>query len=333
LIVPDPFRIAIVSDIHYAGPAETARGHSMLGRIENPLRRWLVGQHRHWVWMRENWTHNHFLDRFIREAQGAGLVVANGDYSCDSAYVGVSDEASFESAGECLGRMRSAFGDRFYGTIGDHELGKMMLGAAAGGLRLGSYRKATGALGLEPFWQRRIGRYVLIGVTSTLIALPLFEAEAVPAEWPEWCRLRDEHRVEIRGAFQALGRSDRVLLFCHDPSALPFLAKDDFLGDRIGCIERTIIGHLHSKWILRQARLMAGMPPIGFLGHTPRRLSRALREARHWKRFNLFFCPSPAGIQLFKDGGYCTAELDPEGTTPARFRFHPMAWPRSGPLN
>ena len=326
MTLPAPFRVAIVSDLHYASPAEAARGHSMLGRIRSPLRRWLVRQQRHWFWLREPWAHNHLLDRFIRAAAGAHLVVANGDYSCDSAYLGVMDEPAFQSATECLGKLRGAFGENLLATIGDHELGKMMLGETEGGLRLDSYRRATGALALEPFWQRRIGRYVLIGVTSSLLALPLYEAEALPDEWAEWCRLREQHFSEVRRAFTDLEPSQRVLLFCHDPSALPFLRQDEAIRARFPQLERTIVGHLHSKWILRQARLMSGMPRLTFLGHTPKRLSHALREARHWKEFNLLLCPSPTGLQLFKDGGYYTADLDPHGDGPARFEFHPFAW-------
>ena len=320
------FRVAIISDIHYAGPAEAARGHSMIGRIRNPLRRWLVQQQRHWFWMREQWAHNHFLDQFIRDVAEADLVVANGDYSCDSAFLGVSDDAAFESAVECMRKLRSAFGEKLLATIGDHELGKMMLGAAEGGLRLASYVRATGALALEPFWQRRIGRCALIGVTSSLLALPLYEEEALSDEWPEWGRLREQHMAQVRDAFAQLKPSERVLLFCHDPSALPFLLEDDAIRGRLPQIERTIVGHLHSKWILRQARLMSGMPRLNFFGHTPKRLSRALREARHWKQFKLLLCPSPTGIQLFKDGGYYTAEIDPHGDRLARFEFHRFEW-------
>ena len=320
------FRVAIISDIHYAGPAEAARGHSALARIPNPFRRWIVQQQRHWIWLREHWAHNHFLDHFILDMAAADLVVANGDYSCDSAFLGVSDEAAFQSAEECLRKLRGGFGEKLLATIGDHELGKMMLGAAEGGLRLASHARATGPLGLEPFWQRRVGRSVLIGVTSSLLALPLYEGEALPEEWPQWCRLREEHFSQVRDAFSNLDPSERVLLFCHDPSALPFLLEDAAIRERLPRIERTIIGHLHSKWILRQARLLAGMPSLNFFGHTPKRLSRALREARHWKRFKPLLCPSPTGIQLFKDGGYYVADLDPNGDLPARFEFRPFAW-------
>ena len=34
-----------------------------------------------------------------------------------------------------------------------------------------------------------------------------------------------------------------------------------------------------------------------------------------------------AGVELLKDGGYCTLELDLEACQPARFRFHPLPRP------
>jgi hypothetical protein len=324
--LPDPFRVAIISDIHYGSPAEAARGHTLLNRIQNPIRRWLVQQQRHWIWLREPWAHNHLLDHFIAEAAGAHLVVANGDYCCDSAYVGVIDEPAFQSAAECLQKLRAAFGERLLTVIGDHELGKMMLGQKEGGLRLASYARATGELGLEPFWQTRVGNYVLLGVTSTVLALALYESEALSEELPEWRRLREQHLEAVRRAFAAVREGERILLFCHDPSALPFLRQEENVRAKLGQIERTIVGHLHSKWILRQARLLSGMPRITFLGHTSRRVSSALREARHWADFKILLCPSPAGLQLFKDGGYVTASIDPAGLRPAAFEFHPFRW-------
>ena len=324
--LPDPFRVAIISDIHYGSPAEAARGHTFLNRIQHPLRRWLVKQQRHWIWLREPWAHNHLLDRFIAEAASAHLVVANGDYSCDSAYVGVMDEPAFQSAAECLQKLRAAFGGRLLTVVGDHELGKMMLGQKEGGLRLASYARATGELALEPFWQTRVGKYVFLGVTSTLLALALFESEALPEELPEWRRLREQHLEAVRRAFDSIRDGERILLFCHDPSALPFLLREESVRTKLRQIERTIVGHLHSKWVMRQARWLSGMPRIPFLGHTPRRLSTALREARRWADFKILLCPSPAGLQLFKDGGYLTASIDPSGLRPAAFEFQRFRW-------
>lgn len=324
--LPDPFHVAIISDIHYGGPAEAARAHTYFHRIQNPLRRWLVKQQRHWVWLREPWAHNHFLERFIGEAASAHLIVANGDYSCDSAYVGVSDEPAFESAAECLGKLRAAFDGRLWTVIGDHELGKMMLGQREGGLRLASYSRATRDLALEPFWQTRVGRYVLLGVTSTLLALALFDLEILPEELGEWRRLGEQHLEEVRRAFDAIGEGERILLFCHDPSALPFLWREERVRAKLQQVERTIVGHLHSRWVMRQTRWLSGMPRITFLGHTARQISAALREARHWAGFKVLLCPSPPGLQLFKDGGYLTARIDPSGRRQAEFEFHPLRW-------
>jgi hypothetical protein len=189
-------------------------------------------------------------------------------------------------------------------------------------MRLASWRRAREELGMPPFWQIEIGNYTLFGFVSSLVALPVFDADMLPAERPEWERLRAEHLAEIRGAFAALRPSQRVLLFCHDPTALPFLWREEAVHARLPQIEQTIIGHLHSNLVLWKSRLLAGMPPITFLGHTVRRLSTALSAARYWRPFHVRLCPALAGIELLKDGGYCTAELDPEALRPARFRFH-----------
>ena len=90
-------------------------------------------------------------------------------------------------------------------------------------------------------------------------------------------------------------------------------------------IEQTVIGHLHSRLILWKSGLLAGMPPIHFLGHTVKRFSTALSQGRHWRPFHVKLCPSLAGIELLKDGGYCTVELDEAAHQPVRFRFHPLA--------
>jgi hypothetical protein len=320
------FRLAIVSDIHYASAAEVARKDHVFAPITNPVRRWTVRQYRHWIWMRDPFAHNHLLDRFRAETSSADLAVANGDYSCDSAYIGVSDEAAFQSARECLRRLRETFGTRLRATFGDHEIGKKMLAANEGGLRLESYHRARAELALEPLWKVEIGNYVLAGITSTLAAWPVYEAEALPEEREEWRRLRMEHLAKIRETFSRIPSTQRILLFCHDPSALPFLWQEESVRSKLPQVERTIIGHLHSNLVFRQSRWLAGMPKIGFLGHTPRRLSSALAEARHWVAFKPLLCPSTSGIQLLKDGGYYLVDLDPNAETPARFQFHPLKW-------
>ena len=319
-------QVAIISDIHYASAAEAARRHAVLAPIHPRWRRWLVLQYRHWLWLRDAFGHNHLLDRFLSEAGGSDFAVANGDFSCDSAYVGVMDEPAFQSASECLAKLRGTFGHRLHATFGDHELGKKMLAADVGGLRLSSFQRAERELQLRPVWRLDVGRYALIGITSTLVALPVYEREALPDEIPEWRRLREEHLRHIRGLFSELDPGRRVLLFCHDPTALPFLWHEEAIRAKLPQVERTVIGHLHSKWILRQSQALAGLPAINFLGHTPRRLSHALHEAKHWRPFRILLCPSPPGLQLFKDGGYYLARLDPEARRPAEFLFRPFTW-------
>jgi hypothetical protein len=114
----------------------------------------------------------------------------------------------------------------------------------------------------------------------------------------------------------------RVLLFCHDPSALPFLLQEKPVSSRLSQLEQTIIGHLHSPLILWQTRWLAGIPRIGFLGHTAKRMTTALRSARAWHPFKVRLCPALAGIQLLKDGGFLTARLSLSARHPAEFKFH-----------
>jgi hypothetical protein len=191
-------------------------------------------------------------------------------------------------------------------------------------MRIESWKRVREDLAMEPFWQLSLGNYLLLGVVSSLIALPVYISETLPNEREEWQRLRAVHMDEIRQAFNGLRSNQRVLLFCHDPTALPFLLQEDVIRQKLPQLEQTIIGHLHSTLILRQSWLLAGIPRIGFLGNTARRLSTALREAKHWKPFKVRLCPSLAGIELLKDGGFYVADLDPEARRPVDFSFQPL---------
>jgi hypothetical protein len=324
-VMSEIVKVAIVSDIHYASGAEQARGNDYEFRgLANPLLRLFVRLHRRFFWLRDPLNQNYLLERFIAEARTCHYAVANGDYSCNSAFVGLSDNAACQSAGECLERLRLTFGERLRANFGDHELGKISFFGGRGGMRLASWRCALNDLRLQPFWNLKIGNYVLIGIVSSLVALPVFESDCLPEERSEWEDLRQKHFEEIRAALAALRSEERVLLFCHDPTALPFLWNDEDIRAKVPRIEQTIIGHLHSKLIWRKSRLLSGMPRITFLGHTAKRLSTALREARRWRHFRVRLCPALAGIQLLNDGGFLNAELDPEGNQPARFQFHPV---------
>jgi hypothetical protein len=323
--MPDTSRLGIVSDIHYAGPAEQARGNDFEIRgIPNPLLRLLVRMHRRYLWLRNPLSQNYLLDNFLAQIAPCDLVIANGDYSCNSAFIGVSDAAAIESARLCLDKLRDKFGTRLRATIGDHELGKMSFVGMRGGMRLASWRSATDVLGLRPFWREEIGNYVLLGMTSSLIALPAYEPDTLPDERPQWHTLREQHLQELRNAFAEIKPDQRLLLFCHDPTALPFLAREPSVRSRLGQIDQTIIGHLHSNLIVMQSRVLAGMPRITFLGHTARRLSKALRQAREWKPFKVRLCPALAGVELLKDGGFLEVELDNQARTPPKFFFRPL---------
>lgn len=322
--MPRPQRVVIVSDIHYASAAEQARDGYEQRVIPHRVARSLAWAYRHYIWLRHPLRHNHLLDRFLAAAGEAEAVVGVGDYSCDSAFVGVSDEAAFQSVAECFGKLRGAFGDRFEPTLGDHEIGKGALFGGAGGLRLASYRRATGELGMRPCWRRELGGHVLLGVFSSLLALPVFEPETLPEELPQWRELRRAHLAEIDRALASLDPRQKLILFCHDPTALPYLWDETALPRHAPQLERTVLGHLHTNLVFWQSRVLAGMPEIGFLGQSVRRMSRALRQARVWRHFRPKLCPALAGIELLKDGGFLSLTLAADSQPTGRWQFHPI---------
>jgi len=79
-----------------------------------------------------------------------------------------------------------------------------------------------------------VGRFVLIGVTSSLIALEVLKTDALSAEMDEWKRLRAEHMTALREIFARVQANERIILFCHDPTALPFLAKSNLCAIKSG---------------------------------------------------------------------------------------------------
>ena len=317
--------VAVLSDVHYAAAGEQARGNDYeLRSISHPLLRLLARIFRHIIWMRAPLNQGPQLVRFLQTIGPVDYVVANGDFSCDSGFVGVSDPATLQSAQECLGKLRARFGDRIHFTIGDHELGKLTLIGGRGGMRLASWVGSTKQLELKPFWQLTIGNYLLLGVASPLIALPANQPDTLPEEWADGSKLRAEHLAEIRATFDALKPEQRVLLFCHDPTALPFLWQEESVRSRLPQIEQTIIGHLHTRLILWKSRVLSGIPPVRFLGNSVRKFTSALHSAHHWWPFKVRLCPALSGIELLNDGGYYTIELDPTAKQPARFVFHPL---------
>jgi hypothetical protein len=315
----DHRNILIVSDIHYASEAEKARGAYELKEIQKAWQRGMLKFYRRYIWLKDPFAHNALLDRVLEPAVEPHFVVANGDYSCDSAFIGVSDPAACQSAEECLGKLRERFEPKFQATFGDHEFGKIKIFGNRGGLRLASWHVARETLRLEPFWTVLIGNYVLMGITSSLVAMPIYELEALPDERAEWWRLRDAHIKEITKAFRNLDREQKVLLFCHDPTALPFLLEVKEVREKLPQIERTIIGHLHTNILVWKSRLFAGFPHIKKMGAAIGRMSAAVNRARLWKGFNVLLCPSISGVELVRRGGYYIGRIDPTGRRPAEF--------------
>ena len=318
--MPASSRIAILSDVHFAGPAERARRNDYEYRgLESRLQRTTCRLWRRHVWLRNPLDHGYLLDEFLSRVGDVDHVFALGDYSCDTAFVGVSYDASLESATLCLDRLRDRFGNRLHTLIGDHELGKFPMFGRRGGLRYKSWERVQHELALKPCWRLDLGSTVCIGVTSTLLMLPSYAKEMLPEEIEAWEAQRAEHLQDVRSTFESVPRDGSILLFCHDPTALPFLAEEESVRQRLGQIKQTFVGHLHSPLIFWQSRVLAGMPEIRFLGHTVKRLTHALARARHWRPFNVRLCPSLAGIELLKDGGFYRGELD--HSAEGRFNF------------
>jgi hypothetical protein len=320
--MPRACQIAIVSDVHYAGPDERQRGNDYEYRdLPSRWQRVVCRLYRRHIWLRAPMDHNHLLDRFLEASAECDHVFALGDYSCDSAFVGVSDDATLESAQECLGTLRRQFGAACHALIGDHELGKFPLFGRRGGLRFSSWERARHDLGLEPFWQTEIGPYCCVGITSSLLMLPVYADELLEGERASWEAVRSIHLDQIRQGFAQIPPHQPVLLFCHDPSALSFLAAEPAVRHRLPQIQRTFVGHLHSSLVLWKSQRLAGMPRINFLGHAVRRMTTALREARSWRPFHVQLCPSLAGVELLKDGGFLTANASDNPLEPVQHRL------------
>lgn len=204
------FHIAVVSDIHFAGPREQAEGDDYETRaIENPLLRFVLTRYREYIWLRYPLRQNGQLDRFLATVPTVDYAVANGDYCCNTSALGLSDDAAMESAQACVGRLRTKFGDRLRLNFGDHELGKLRLLGTRGGLRLKSWERGLAELGLQRFWRLDLGNYVLFNCVSTLIALPVFDHDILPDEREAWLKLREQH----------FAKSARPSLRCNRTSA------------------------------------------------------------------------------------------------------------------
>lgn len=319
-------RFLICSDLHYASDLEKQRAGYEAAAVDHAIPRLVLKMYRRYYWLRDPFAHNHLLKRVTSPPFEPDWVIANGDYSCDSAFIGVADPPSLRSARESVGALRSRFPDKVLAIFGDHELGKMSLLGGKGGLRLKSFELAQSELKLQPIWTKRFGNYLLVGITSTLAAMEIYQRETLTDERAHWNELARQHLRAIEAIFSALRPEDKVLLFCHDPTALPFLWRLPELRARVSQIERTVIGHLHSPMILKQSRIISGLPKITFMGEAVRRITTALSKAAEWRPFKILLCPSLTGLQLTRHGGFYEMEIDSQTRTPARFQLHSIRW-------
>lgn len=324
--VPALFRLLVVSDIHFAGPAEQARRGFEERAAAGPWLRTGVRAYRRYLWLADPMAHNHRVDAILKREPNPDAVVGNGDFTLDSAFVGVSDDAACASAKECLDRLRTAYPGRFQGILGDHEIGKKSFVGGAGGVRQLSLERCETDLGLPVLWRSEVGKWNLIGVASTLASWPMFRTETPDGEKDWWGRRHQEHLAAVGETLAKVPEGAPILLFCHDPSALPFLRRVPEIARRLPDIRATVIGHLHSPLVLALGRGLAGMPRMGWAGNTVRRYTAALNEARCWREFKVRLCPSPAGVQLLKDGGYLTLEFAPDRDDKLMVRRHHLPW-------
>lgn len=328
-------RLLVLSDIHWAGPGEQARAGHETRVVRNPLLRLTAQLWRRWVWLAEPHAHNYRLPAILQQAGTADRVLVNGDFSLDTGFIGVSDSAAFDSSAECLQLLRAHFGNRLLTTIGDHDIGKTSLFGGAGGLRRRSLERCESELGLPRFWMESTRPdWVLIGITSTLAAWPMFASETPPKECAWWQEQHRSHLAQIATAFASVTPDQKIILCCHDPSALAFLYELPEVRARLNQnqVAATIIGHLHSNLVLAAATALAGCPRISRCGVTARRYTTALQRARCWREFRLQLCPSPPGIQLLKDGGWLTLEFETNNSACQVVR-HRLGWTQVDRLN
>ena len=313
-------RLAIISDIHVLGPGEHEKDRELMdalstgrGRMRSVGRRFLHrARRRFWNWHPES-RRACFL-KALEEIQlyHPDWVVANGDYAGDAGGVGLSDESTYESAAGVITLMREIFPDRCHFMFGDHDIGKYSTAIRQGGIRLASLQRGEDILGIRSFWQEQIEDIHLIGINSSLITLDFFLPEALTEEIPEWNRRRQQHEQQVTEAFSALPSDERVILFCHDPSALGLLIQHPVIRERKEQIALTVLGHLHQPHLLTLVQRLPRMP-----GWTPkypvaRIMTEGLRSAKTWRHFNPIVCPSPFGTGQHVSGGVLFIERTPD---------------------
>jgi len=316
-------KIAVLSDLHVLSPQESERSRRIaqdLG-VDRSLahRTWERGAHR----VRRRLWNQRDEDREIRFLRALDdmapfhpdWIVANGDYSGDTNGVGLSDAHTFESVSRVIDLLRRSFPDRCLFVMGDHELGKYSTVLKRGGIRLASLLRGENPLGLQSFWHLAEDPIHLIGVNSTLLTLPLFLPEALEAEIPLWQERRDQHLEDIRRTFSEIPPDGRILLFCHDPSALGVLAEVQEVRGRLGQIERTLLGHLHFPFLLHFARGLGRLPNWTPRYPIARIITHGAKNSKTWDLFHPVVCPSTFGLGRLVSGGWLLLDVSPDRLT------------------
>ena len=316
-------RLAVLSDFHVLGPGELLQSedaYRQLGEGLNPIRRtWRRGLYRV---RRRLWnTHPELRQTAFQKAideideYNPEWIIANGDYGGDTGGIGLSDKQTFESVAGAVDMLRQRFAGRIRFIFGDHDLGKYSTVLREGGIRLQSLELGEKMLGIPSFWHEIDDEVHLIGINSSLFTLDLFLPEALTDEIPEWRRLREEHIAKVSHAFDGLPREARVVLFCHDPSALAALGKVPVVLDRLSHIEMTVIGHLHAPSLLKLAKLVPSSRAKKWRPKYPvaRILAHSLEGVRSWKLFKPVACPSTFGAGHHMHGGVLFIEKDSHG--------------------
>ncbi len=324
-------QLAVLSDIHLVGPAELALANAGYGSIRahpDPVARaWRQGLYRvrRRFWNGHlKWRHTAFLQALDEVAgRNPDWVIANGDYGGDLGGIGLSHRATLDSASLVVELIRNRFPGRSRFVFGDHDLGKYSTLLREGGIRLDSLDLGERQLQIPSFWHEINGDVHLIGVNSSLFTLDLFLPEAIADEIPEWRRRRAAHIAQVIEAFDQLPARARVLLFCHDPSALTILGELPAIRRKLHQIEMTVIGHLHSPTLLRLARYAARLSGIKPRYPVARIVAKGIAGARQWTRFNPVVCPSTFGTGHHVAGGILLVTLNGAGRLCAqRIRVH-----------
>ena len=313
-------RLAILSDLHVLGPGEqqeTSEYIRTLGHEGTHLKRHVRRSLNH---LRNHFWHSHpeartecFIEALQQvHAYNPDWVVVNGDYAGDHVGVGLSDDHTFESTHHAVSLIRGVFPGRTIFNFGDHDVGKYNTLRRCGGIRLESLDRGE-QLGLQSFWQLEVGDYMLIGVNSSLITLELYLPEALEQEKTTWHALRLQHLDHIRKTFAKLPDNTKVVLFCHDPAAITWLNKIPevrAVRDRIRC---TVIGHLHSPFLLKWTQWMRHLPILKTTYPIARIVSQGATGAKTWTSYRPVVCPSTYGIGNHVSGGVLFIEENSVG--------------------